>query len=65
MQDYDFDRLCQLAFQSWLDRGQPMDTPGFDKDFARSQFGAQSFATQVNDQYAAVQHSMAEGSDDE
>ena len=37
MQDYDVDLLCQLAFQSWLDRGHPMDTLTLDEDRPQSQ----------------------------
>ena len=31
--------LCELAYQSWLDRGQPMGSPETDWIFAKAQIG--------------------------
>ncbi len=31
--------LCELAYQSWLDRGQPMGSPETDWMFAKAQIG--------------------------
>jgi hypothetical protein len=62
MQDYDFDLLCQLAFQSWLDRGQPLGTPVIDDGFVKSQLGE---PTQVYTQHVATSDTMTSSHNDE
>lgn len=37
--DLDVDLLCQLAQQSWMDRGQSMASSGVDMEYAKSELG--------------------------